>query len=181
MPAITLSKSNNREIKINERANLNLPLCTGERFKKKGHAGILKGLSLQEPSVVSRAEVLQHSRAVARMWGPLCPPSSPQPREPLWGMQVQQRVQVCRCAHLGLNTCGGVSNPSRPLHSPGWGCIPAWNGHSCQARGSCSGCSLLCGAAGEKQQGTGLTLGSEQLWAAGAAGGLFQPPQGHDP
>lgn len=118
MPAITLSKSNNREIKINERANLNLPLCTGERFKKKGHAGILKGLSLQEPSVVSRAEVLQHSRAVARMWGPLCPPSSPQPREPLWGMQVQQRVQVCRCAHLGLNTCGGVSNPSGPLHSP---------------------------------------------------------------
>lgn len=125
MPAITLSKSNNREIKINERANLNLPLCTGERFKKKGHAGILKGLSLQEPSVVSRAEVLQHSRAVARMWGPLCPPSSPQPREPLWGMQVQQRVQGVQVCSPGAEHLWWGVQPLRAPAQPRVGVHPS--------------------------------------------------------
>lgn len=123
-------------------------MYTGESFKKKGalkHFERFKSPGGQEPSLVSRAGVLQHFRAMGRTWGPRGPPSSPPASGATAGQAgAAKGAEGCRCAHLRLNTCGmGVIPPLQAAapHNPegGW-CIPRvewatapWPGAPCRA------------------------------------------------
>lgn len=127
-------------------------MYTGESFKKKGalkHFERFKSPGSQEPSLVSRAGVLQHFRAMGRTWGPRAPQAPHQPQDHCGASRCCKgcrRVQVCppEAEHL---RDGGDSTPPGCCSAQSGGRVvhpQDGMGHSSLTRGSLPGPALLC-------------------------------------